>query len=273
MRNKRVLRYIYVDGIGGRLVSGRNAYRKNLTVQKASGKAGQGGDGMSYYFPVFADIIDSSIWEEPDFVIKVFLSMLAKKKRGGYVWGSVFNVSRWAKKSEAETMEALRILSSPDTKRLEPQPFEGRRIQKVDGGWLIINAEYYQRKMKEANDRVSNAERQSRHRQKKNATVPQGTMPATPFTPPAVWKPDAVQVRLGAIFKRKPETAWSKGEMQAYREIGAVTEEDLGKLEAYYRAKLPESATDIRRRDLVTLLNNFSSEMDRARSFKPNTYL
>ena len=52
----------------------------------------------------------------------------------------------WAslsRKSEVEVLDALKILSSPDTKRVSPQPHDGRRIQAVENGWLILNGEFY----------------------------------------------------------------------------------------------------------------------------------
>lgn len=119
-----------------------------------------------YYAPLFAKIVDSSLWEEPDYVVKIFITMLVKKDKDGVVSGSAFNISRWAKKGEAEVLEALKILSSPDTRRLEPQPFEGRRIERVEGGWLILNADHYQREMQAANRREYLREKQADHRDK-----------------------------------------------------------------------------------------------------------
>jgi hypothetical protein len=98
---------------------------------------------MDTWSPLSSRIVDSSLWEEDDIVIKVFLTMLAKKDADNVVRGSAFNISRWAKKTEEETLKALKVLSSPDTRRIEPQAFDGRRIGKVDDGWLILNADYY----------------------------------------------------------------------------------------------------------------------------------
>lgn len=159
---------------------------------------------MSHYVPVFEDIVDSSIWEEPDFVVKVFLTMLAKKKRGGYVWGTAFNLSRWAKKTEEETLKALEILSSPDTRRLEPQKFEGRRIEKVEGGWLILNAEHYQDRMKEENARISNVERQTRFRLKQKTKEEQQPTAATigSITPEQIYEAYPRKAGRGSALKK-----------------------------------------------------------------------
>lgn len=106
------------------------------------------------YAPLFEEIVDSSLWEEPDVVIKVFLTMLAKKNWKHEVMGDAYRISKWARKEELETVAALKVLERPDTKRKIKQEFDGRRIQKIDGGWLILNGEKYQKEMAKVNRRV-----------------------------------------------------------------------------------------------------------------------
>ncbi len=104
--------------------------------------------------PLFSSIVDSSLWREPDYVVKIFLTMMAKKDHNHKVHGSAFNIGEWSKKTETEAIQALKILSSPDRKRIEKQPFEGRRIEKTgDNEWLILNGQYYQDLMVEMNER------------------------------------------------------------------------------------------------------------------------
>jgi hypothetical protein len=119
---------------------------------------------MNRYNPIWSQITDSSLWEEPDYVVKIFITMLAKQDRDHVVRGSAFNISRWARKTEAETLEALKVLSSPDTRRLEPQPFEGRRIERVADGWLILNGAHYQDLMMKANRREYKRDKQREYR-------------------------------------------------------------------------------------------------------------
>lgn len=121
---------------------------------------------MIGYTPIFSKIVDSSLWCEPDNVVKIFLTMLAKKDRDNVVRGSAFNISQWAKKTEQEVLEALKILASPDKRRLEPQPHEGRRIEKVEDGWLILNGATYQNLMVKVNRRAYKAAHESERRRK-----------------------------------------------------------------------------------------------------------
>jgi len=123
---------------------------------------------MDTFAPLFQRIVDSSLWDEPDYVVKVFLTMLAKKDADHVVRGSAYNISKWSRKTEEEVIKALKVLSSPDKKRLEPQPHDGRRIQKVDDGWLVLNGAYYRKMAQE----VAEKARKARWARENRAKVP-----------------------------------------------------------------------------------------------------
>ncbi len=125
---------------------------------------------MDFYTPIFSKIVDSSLWSETDYVVKVFLTMLAKKDKDFVVRGNAYNISQWAKKTEEETIKALKILAAPDTKRIEKQPFEGRRIEKVKDGWLLLNGRHYQELMTKTNRRIYKAAKQSEYRARHGAS-------------------------------------------------------------------------------------------------------
>ena len=72
--------------------------------------------------------------------------------------------------------------------------------------------------------------------------------------------------RIAAMFNRRLTTEWSKKEVESYRSIGTVDEGDLLLMEDYYKAPMPPDA-DYRRRDLLTCLNNWQGEVDRARKW------
>lgn len=135
---------------------------------------------MNTFAPIFACIVDSSLWLEPDFVVKVFITMLAKKDSDFVVRGSAFNIASWAKKDEREVLEALKVLSSPDTKRIEPQPFEGRRIKRVEDGWLILNGALYRDLMVKENERARKrrwaAEKRAQEKQALNYAEQHGAL-------------------------------------------------------------------------------------------------
>lgn len=125
---------------------------------------------MRTWCPLWSGIVHSSIWDEDDYVLKVFLTMLALKDSDHVYVGNAYSLHKQSKKTEEEVLHALKVLSSPDTKRKEKQPFDGRRIKAVEDGWLILNGEKYRslisKEMTKARNRRSQAawrERQNRN--------------------------------------------------------------------------------------------------------------
>lgn len=120
--------------------------------------------------------MDSSLWDEPDFVVKVFLTMMALKDADHIVRLTAYQIGRNARKTEPEVIEALKVLSEPDTRRLEKQDFNGRRIEKVEDGWLILNGQKYRdmvsEEMKKARNRRAQAAWRDRQKMKKGGPLP-----------------------------------------------------------------------------------------------------
>lgn len=104
---------------------------------------------MNTWAPLWSGIVESSLWAESDAVRIVFVTMLALKDSDHIVRASAFSLARRANKTEKEVLAALKILSSPDKKRVEKQPHDGRRIEKVEDGWLVLNGELYRAKVQE----------------------------------------------------------------------------------------------------------------------------
>jgi hypothetical protein len=126
---------------------------------------------MNTWTPLFSKIVDSSIWTEPDFVVKVFLTMLALKDADQVVRYNAYGLAQRAHKTEKEVLDALKILSSPDKKRIEPQPHDGRRIQRVEDGWLLLNGQQYEDLMRSVNRKAYKAAKQREYRLKKRGTA------------------------------------------------------------------------------------------------------
>ena len=76
------------------------------------------------------------------------------------------------------------------------------------------------------------------------------------------------QARIGKLYNRRESTRWSAKEIEALKKIEEIEEEDFILLEKYYTTDIPNEK-DYRRRDLQTLLNNWTGELDRARKWKP----
>lgn len=120
-------------------------------------------------------IVDSSLWAEPDYVCKIFITMLAMKDSDDVCRMNPYQLAQRSRKTEVEVLDALRLLSSPDTIRVEPQPFEGRRIQAVEDGWLILNGEKYREmvrdEMKKARWRRAQAAQRRKKQEKEDAAI------------------------------------------------------------------------------------------------------
>lgn len=101
--------------------------------------------------------------------------MLALKDSDHIVRLNAYQLGQRSRKSEVEVLEALKVLSSPDTKRVEGQEFEGRRIRSVEEGWLILNGEKYREKvqleMRRARNRRAQAKWREKQKSKMNGTL------------------------------------------------------------------------------------------------------
>lgn len=116
---------------------------------------------------------------------------------------------------------------------------------------------YSRRMVRDAQKRAGNAERQSRFR---NAASNGSVTP--------IESEVGLKLRLGRLFRRRDTTPWSWKEDAAFKGLQPIDEEEIALVEAYYSESIPKDK-DYRRRDLITLLNNWSGEVDRARGRKP----
>lgn len=95
---------------------------------------------------MFSSIVASTIWREDDKTRIVWITMLALKDERHVVEASVPGLADMARVTIKECEGALEKLSSKD-RYSRNQEYDGRRIEKCDGGWRILNGEYYRAKM------------------------------------------------------------------------------------------------------------------------------
>lgn len=96
----------------------------------------------SHYAKVFASILDSSIWFEGMATRLVWITMLTLCDRDGFVEASDPGICHRANVPKAEGLAALKTLSAPDLES-KSKEWGGRRIERVQGGWKILNYEKY----------------------------------------------------------------------------------------------------------------------------------
>lgn len=76
-------------------------------------------------------------------------------------------------------------------------------------------------------------------------------------------------IEIGKCFGRDPETRWSVYEAVALKQANP-TPDEVELLVWFYNLEIPEE-TDYRRKNLETMLNNLTGELDRARVYKAQT--
>ena len=92
------------------------------------------------YNKLFTKILDSSIWMESAPTRIVWLTLIAAMDETGFVqFASIGNLAHRALVSREDAEAAVKTLESPDPDSSDPDN-EGRRIQKVPGGWMVLNA-------------------------------------------------------------------------------------------------------------------------------------
>lgn len=87
-------------------------------------------------------IVKSSIWSSPLETRILWITMLAIKDENGFVECSRSGLIRLANIPADKFDSAIIELESPDPDS-KSQEFDGRRIDKIDGGWIVLNHEKY----------------------------------------------------------------------------------------------------------------------------------
>lgn len=134
------------------------------------------------YNKLFTKILDSTIWLEPDATRLVWITFIAAMDEDGFVaLSSVGNVAARARVTIEAAESAIRALESPDS--VDPhQDNDGRRIERVPSGWMVLNASKYRDIIRRATAREQTRERVAKHRAR-NADVTQRNAQKRKLTP------------------------------------------------------------------------------------------
>lgn len=98
------------------------------------------------YAKLFQTILTSSIWQEDDVTRLVWITFLALKNRFGEVSGSIPGIAHAAKVPLNAAERAIEKLESPD-KYSRTKDHDGRRIERIPGGWRVLNHAKYRQAM------------------------------------------------------------------------------------------------------------------------------
>ena len=124
------------------------------------------------YTKLFSSIVTSTIWVESDRTRIVWITMLAICDKNGEVQASVPGLARLAGVPLEDCEQAIAKFLGPDAYSRTPDD-EGRRIEKIDGGWALLNHDKYRNMASKEENKTACVERQRRRREKikRNAIV------------------------------------------------------------------------------------------------------
>jgi len=119
------------------------------------------------YNKLFQKIVFSSVWNESLEVRVLWVAMLAQSDKEGFVHcATIQALSRISNLDLESTKKAVKILESPDENSSDPE-YEGRRIEKMQGCWFILNFPKYAALANTEVAREQNRLRQAKFRNKK----------------------------------------------------------------------------------------------------------
>lgn len=258
------------------------------------------------YTKLFASIITSTIWMEPDQTRIVWITMLAAADKNGEVQGSIPGLARIAGVPIEAAREAVAKFLAPDPDS-RTKDDEGRRIEVIDGGWRLLNHRKYREMASRDEAREAEAKRKAAYRAKiarnakESGTVPdksqkvpfclhiadadseadtedtnplpplQGELVQVEANPIPPEKPPLLR-RVEKLFGRTDRRKLSAGEVRAWRVgksvVAETTEDEWALLEWWFA--LPDLAPGVeyRRSDMAACLNNWHAEIAKARKNK-----
>jgi len=199
---------------------------------------------MTGYTKLFGSIVASTIWREDDKTRLVWITMLAIANKHGEVEASVPGLADLSRVSVEECRISLAKLEAPDPDSRSSEQ-EGRRIEKVAGGWRLINHAKYRAKLSvdERREYLTQKKREARARQQMSTNVNKCPDLSTPSTQAeADTKAEAEEAlkptaSAGAVTRKKKEPAQTDEEWLAGLQT-VLAYEHLNVAAQYSRAKV-----------------------------------
>jgi hypothetical protein len=169
------------------------------------------------YAKLMSSIVTSSVWVEPHTTFKVWIALLALKDRNGVVRAAVPGLAQLCGVTLEECQRALTTFLSPDPYS-RTQEFEGRRIEPVDGGWRVLNHDYYRGLESQEKRRQYNADWMRRKREAEKAAANGGGVDDP--QPPRVDESGDIQIQIQNTEKAKATPLPPEGEDAAGAALG-----------------------------------------------------
>lgn len=143
------------------------------------------------YVPLFEDILDSRVWEEPAPTLKVWIWFLVSADPEGFRGGTVRSVARGANVDEEEARAALGFLCAPDPESRDDE-HEGRMLEPVARGWRVVNLAKWRELAKREAERARKRRWAEKSRRDVDAESTDGGRDVDPPKPKPTPKPKPV---------------------------------------------------------------------------------
>lgn len=125
---------------------------------------------MAGFTKLSSDIVTSTIWLEDDSTLRIWIGMLALAGPDGFVPGSVPGLASIFRVTVDQMRSALAKFEGPDPDS-RTKDNDGRRIEPMDGGWLLLNHAKHREKKDPEIRRKQVREAVARHRAKANNVI------------------------------------------------------------------------------------------------------
>jgi len=120
---------------------------------------------MTGFTKLFGQIVNSSIWDENHVTRIVWVTMLALAGPDGVVRAAIPGLANASRVTLEECEAALDKFQQPD-KYSRSQEHDGRRIQRVEGGFLLLNYQRYRNELDQERRREYKRNKQALYRSK-----------------------------------------------------------------------------------------------------------
>jgi len=108
------------------------------------------------YTPLASSIVLSSVWSQSHETVRVWIAMLALMDRSCHVAGTVPGMAHLCYLTPEQFMVCEKILLSPEPEN-PTKTDDGRRIERIDGGWLVLNGKKWRQKFSDEAKRIRQA--------------------------------------------------------------------------------------------------------------------
>lgn len=136
------------------------------------------------YAKVDCELLDSSVWAEDARTRLVWITLLLMADQDGIVRATLPGIAHRARVSVNATRKALDLFQQPDANSRTPAN-EGRRIEQIPGGYIILNYPIYRNKGDAQRERELTRERVRKYRERslapRNAPVTLGNAGNAPL--------------------------------------------------------------------------------------------